>query len=99
MCADPTTEVAAAGCCPPGHDPAESGRADCKYINEVMSYSKAEERCAARTDGYTEVCSERWSVPGCFGSTDNSIVQDERSWLRIENTSCTIQAQVMTNGQ
>ena len=54
MCADPTTEAAAAGCCPaePRLRPT-SGRAECKYVNEVMSYAKAVERCAARTDGYT----------------------------------------------
>ena len=98
MCADPTTEAAAAGCCPPNHDSAQSGRADCKYINEVMSYAKAVERCAARSDGYTEVCPNRWAVPGCFGTNGNG-AEDERSWLNTANTSCAIKAQVLTNGR
>ena len=100
MCADPATEVAAAGCCPPGHDPDDSGRADCKYTNEVMSYSKAVERCAARSDGYTEVCPARWDVPGCFPAKDGgTLALDERSWLAVANTSCEIKAQVMSNGR
>ena len=103
MCADPTTEVAAAGCCPPSHDSANSGRADCKYVNEVMSYAKAVERCAARTDGYTDVCSDRWSVTGCYavtsGSWQGTLAEDERSWLNMENvTSCALKVQIMGNG-
>lgn len=100
MCADPTTEAAAAGCCPPTHDEADSGRAECKYVNEVMSYAKAMERCAARTDGYTMVCPNRWHVPGCYtvttGSWQGTLAEDERSWLNMENvTSCNIKVQVM----
>ena len=104
MCADPATEVAAAGCCRPDHVVADSGRAECKYVNEVMSYSKAVERCAARTDGYTQVCPERWHVPGCYtvttGSWQGTLAEDERSWLNMANvTSCAVKAQVMNNGQ
>ena len=104
MCADPTTEVAAAGCCPPTHDKDDSGRADCKYVNEVMSYDKAVQRCAARTDGYTELCPDRWSVPGCYtvstGSWQGTVAEDERSWLNMEHvTSCAIKVQVLTNGR
>ena len=95
MCADPATEVAAAGCCPPDHVAADNGVADCKYMNEVMSYGTAVERCAARTDGYTLVCPERWAVPGCFGTNGNGAL-DERSWLRpsANATACAINVQV-----
>ena len=83
MCADPATEVAAAGCCRPSHAVVDSGKADCKYVNEVMSYSKALERCAARADGYTSVCPDRWHVPGCYtvtqGSWQGTLAEDERS--------------------
>ena len=104
MCADPTTEAAAAGCCPPDHDTADSGRAECKYVNEVMTYAKAVERCAARTDGYTEVCPDRWHVPGCFtvttGSWQGTMAEDERSWLSLNSTSsCGLKAQIMASGR
>ena len=99
MCADPTTEVAAIGCCEPGHSQAADGQADCRYMNEVASFARAVERCAARKDNYTVVCSERWSVPGCFGADGDGAV-DERSWLRASETSaCVIKVQVMRNGQ
>jgi hypothetical protein len=68
-----------------------------------MSYAKAVERCAARTDGYTEVCPDRWSVPGCYtvntGGWQGTMAEDERSWLNVQNvTSCRLKAQVMANG-
>ena len=101
-CSDPTLEAAAAACCPPSHSSATVARADCVYANEVMTYATAASRCAQRTDGYTQVCSARASVSGCFGGVG---MRDEPSWLATESSgssgsnTCTAQVQVFPDGQ
>jgi len=110
VCVDPATEAAAAACCAPGHSSQATGITDCKYPNEVMSHSTAEARCAARTDGQTELCTAILSSPGCYGDglygysgSDNTGkgMQFERKWVRYStaDTSCNVQAQIFSDGR
>ena len=106
MCADPSTEVAAAACCPPTDQTDQTtAQFDCVYHNEPMSYSTAVTRCAARTDGKTAVCADMWSARGCFGtqSTPTAMtgMEDERSWMKYNasSTDCQPQLQVHADGR
>ena len=93
MCADPSTESAAAACCPEeSHDNIDA-RTDCKYVNEVVKYETAAARCAARSDGYTAVCSAHYQSVGCA-------MESERSWLAEKpgDVACKAQVQVLHGG-
>ena len=58
MCADPDRDVAMEACCMSGWEtPSDyNGRRYCKYNNERMAYSRAQDRCSSSETPYNQTC-------------------------------------------
>eukprot|EP00656_Telonema_subtile_P022373 TRINITY_DN2349_c0_g4_i2.p1 TRINITY_DN2349_c0_g4~~TRINITY_DN2349_c0_g4_i2.p1 ORF type:complete len:1161 (-),score=234.81 TRINITY_DN2349_c0_g4_i2:206-3688(-) len=91
LCANPSTRVAGAVCCPTGQ-PTGTAQGECEYYWEKTSFATMNARCSAAskvscgdyTNGPDGRCAYQWNWPTSF-----------HSWT---STPCKLQAQVHSSG-